>query len=89
VSKIVWNRDPAISVRVYDELTEKVQHRMATAPDSMKDNILDIVKIVAGLADRKSNKFRTVIGKTGNDLLAMRNAVPIEEYLDKIASNFR
>ena len=89
VSKIVWNRDRAISVRVYDALTEKVQHRMATAPDSMKDNILDIVKIVAGLADRKSTKFRTVIGKTGNDLMAMRNALPIEEYLDTIASNFR
>jgi NAD(P)-dependent dehydrogenase (short-subunit alcohol dehydrogenase family) len=89
VSKIVWNRDRAISVRVYDALTEKVQHMMATAPDTMKDNILDIVKIVAGLADRKSNKFRTVIGKTGNDLMAMRNALPIEEYLDTIASNFR
>jgi hypothetical protein len=24
----------------------------------------------------------------GNDLMALRNAVPIEEYLAKIASNF-
>jgi NAD(P)-dependent dehydrogenase (short-subunit alcohol dehydrogenase family) len=88
VSNIVWNSDPEIKVRAYDTLTEKVRHRMAAAPDSMKDKLLDIVKIVAGLADRKSNKFRTVIGKTGNDLMAMRNALPIEEYLDKIASQF-
>jgi hypothetical protein len=55
----------------------------------VKDNTLDIVKIVAGLADRKSNKFRTVIGKMGNDLVAMRDALPIEEYLDKVASQFQ
>jgi NAD(P)-dependent dehydrogenase (short-subunit alcohol dehydrogenase family) len=89
VRNIVWNSDPAISVRVYDALAEKVHHRMTTAPDSVKDNTLDIVKIVAGLADRKSNKFRTVIGKMGNDLVAMRDALPIEEYLDKVASQFQ
>jgi len=89
VSNIVWNSDPGISVRVYDALAEKVQHMMATAPDNVKDNTLGIVKIVAGLANRESNKFRTVIGKTGNDLMAMRNALPIEEYLEKIASQFR
>jgi len=62
---------------------------MATAPDSVKDDTLDIVKTVARLANRESNKFRTVIGKTGNDLMAMRSAVPIEEYLETMASNFR
>src|SRR5262245_19596455 len=87
VSNIVWNSNPGM--RVYDALTEKVRHRMATADDSMKDDTLDIVKIIAGLANRESNNFRTVIGKTGNSLMAMRNAVPIEEYLETIASQFR
>jgi len=89
VSNIVWNSDPRITVPVYDALAEKVQRMMATAPDSVKDDTLDIVKTVARLANRESNKFRTVIGKTGNDLMAMRSAVPIEEYLETMASNFR
>ena len=62
---------------------------MATADDSMKDDTLDIVKIIARLANRESNNFRTVIGQTGHGLMAMRNAVPIEEYLETIASQFR
>jgi len=89
VSNIVWNSDARITVPVYDALAEKVQRMMATAPDSVKDDTLDIVKTVARLANRESNKFRTVIGKTGNDLMAMRRAVPIEEYLETMASNFR
>jgi hypothetical protein len=28
------------------------------------------------------------VGQMGNDLMALRNAVPIEEYLAKIALNF-
>src|SRR6266852_4392212 len=85
VSNIVWNSDPRITVPVYDALAEKVQRMMATAPDSVKDDTLDIVKTVARLANRESNKFRTVIGKTGNDLMAMRRAVPIEEYFETMA----
>jgi NAD(P)-dependent dehydrogenase (short-subunit alcohol dehydrogenase family) len=88
VRSIVWNRDPEIRVGVYDALTEKVQHRFANAPDSVKDDTLDIVKILARLANRQSNKFRTVIGKMSNDLMAMRSALPIEEYLEKMASQF-
>lgn len=88
VSNIVWNRDPEVRVSVYDALAEKVQNRMANAPDSMKNNTLDIVKILARLANRESNKFRTVIGKMSNDLMTMRSALPIEEYLEEIASQF-
>ena len=36
----------------------------------------------------KSRKFRTLVGQTGKDLMALRNAVPIEEYLAKMALNF-
>jgi NAD(P)-dependent dehydrogenase (short-subunit alcohol dehydrogenase family) len=89
VNNIVWNNNSAISVPVYDALTEKVRHRMATAPDSVKTEVGEIVRIVEGLATRESKRFRTVIGKAGNDLIAMRSALPIEEYLDKIDSMFR
>src|SRR5258705_8711327 len=36
----------------------------------------------------ESQKFRTLVGQMGNDLMALRNAVPIEEYLAKMALNF-
>jgi len=85
-NNIVWNTDPAITD--YNELTAKLKHMMANAPDSMKDDTLDIVKVIAGLANRESNNFRTVIGNAGNGLMALRSSMPIEEYLDKIAANF-
>lgn len=86
VENIIWNKNPEITV--YDELTEKLNHLMATADDSVKDNPQDIVKVIYSLATRESNKFRTVIGNAGNGLMALRNSVPIEEYLKTIASNF-
>jgi NAD(P)-dependent dehydrogenase (short-subunit alcohol dehydrogenase family) len=89
VNNVVWNKNSAIRVPVYDALAEKVRHRMATAPDSVKTEMTELAKIVEGLANRESNKFRTVIGKAGNDLVTMRSALPIEEYLDKIDSMFR
>jgi NAD(P)-dependent dehydrogenase (short-subunit alcohol dehydrogenase family) len=86
INNIVWNTNP--DIHAYDALTEKLKHRFATADDSVKDDTLDIVKIIAGLANRQSNKFRTVIGNSGKGLMAMRNSMPIEEYLEKINSNF-
>lgn len=86
VENIIWNKNPEITV--YDELTEKLNHLMETADDSVKDNPQDIVKVIYSLATRESNKFRTVIGYAGNGLMALRNSVPIEEYLKTIASNF-
>ena len=86
VENIIWNKNPEITV--YDELTEKLNHLMETADDSVKDNPQDIVKVIYSLATRESNKFRTVIGNAGNGLMALRNSVPIEEYLKTIASNF-
>ena len=56
--------------------------------DSMKDDTLDITKVIHDLATGESTKFRTVIGDMGNHLMAMRHSLPIEEYLDTIASNY-
>ncbi len=89
VNNVVWNNKSELRIPAYDALAEKVQHRMASAPDSVKTEMAEIVKIVEGLANRESNRFRTIIGKAGNDLLTMRSSLPIEEYLDKIDSMFR
>lgn len=86
VENVVWNTDPSITA--YDALTEKLKHLMSNADDSMKDDTLDIVKVIAGLANRENNQFRTVIGAAGNGLMALRNSVPIEEYLQKMAANW-
>jgi Short-chain alcohol dehydrogenase of unknown specificity len=83
---VVWNANPEITA--YDQQTAKLKNLFAHADDSMKDNTLDIVKVIAGLATRENNQFRTVIGATGNGLMALRNSLPIEEYLEKMAANW-
>jgi hypothetical protein len=59
----------------------------AATEDSL-DDPQTIVGEIHALATGESQKFRTLVGQMGNDLMALRNAVPIEEYLAKIASNF-
>jgi NAD(P)-dependent dehydrogenase (short-subunit alcohol dehydrogenase family) len=86
VNNITWNTNPEITA--YEALTQKLKHLFENADDRMKDDTLDIVKVIEGLAKRKSNKFRTVIGNSGNGLLTMRNSMPIEDYLKKVNASF-
>lgn len=86
-NNITWNTNSEITA--YDDITRKLKHLFDTSDDSMKDDTLDIVKVIAGLANRESNKFRTVIGNAGNRLVALRNSIPIEDYLETIAANFK
>ncbi len=86
IDNVVWNTNPEITA--YDEITDKVKHLFATAGDEHKDDPMDIVKVIAGLATGENKSFRNVIGNSGKGLMALRNAVPIEEYLEKIASNY-
>ncbi|MEI3797228.1 MULTISPECIES: SDR family oxidoreductase [unclassified Chitinophaga] len=86
INNVVWNVNPDITV--YEDLTRKLKHLFETADRSLKDDTLDIVKVLFDLATRKSNKFRTVIGNSGNGLMALRNSVPIETYLEQISQNF-
>ena len=83
---ITWNTNPEITA--YDDITNKVIHMMANAGDHL-DDPMDIVKVIAGLATRESNSFRTIVGNAGKSLMALRNSVPIEDYLEKIAENFK
>ncbi|MDD9270496.1 SDR family oxidoreductase [Paenibacillus sp. GCM10023248] len=86
-SNITWNQDE--NIRDYDALMTKVQHVMNHAEsNSSLDDPQMIVDAIIGLATGKSNKFRTIIGTAGNDLMALRHAVPIEEYLETIARNY-
>ncbi|UFH52659.1 SDR family oxidoreductase [Spirosoma sp. KNUC1025] len=83
---ITWNTNPDITV--YDKLTDKLKQLMNSTDSSLRDDTLTIVREVYKLATGESTTFRTVIGDVGNQLISMRNAMPINDYLEKIASNF-
>ncbi|WP_342421725.1 SDR family oxidoreductase [Paenibacillus sp. FSL E2-0178] len=86
-NNIIWNRDEKITV--YDEMMEKLSALMGNRDNSQLDDPQVIVDAIADLATGVSSKFRTVIGDTGNSLMALRNSVPIEEYLETMAQNNR
>ncbi|WP_028560310.1 SDR family oxidoreductase [Paenibacillus pinihumi] len=86
VDNIVWNTDDNITA--YDELTAKVKQRMHSADPGLHDDPQTIVNAIEKLATREINTFRNVIGTSGQSLLALRNSVPIEEYLETIGKNF-
>lgn len=86
-NNIIWNRDEKITV--YDEMMDKLSALMGNRDNSQLDDPQVIVDAIADLATGVSSKFRTVIGDTGNSLMALRNSVPIEEYLETMAQNNR
>ncbi len=86
VKNTVWNTNSEITV--YDGITDKLKKLFENTDSKQVDDILTLVKEVEKLATGESNKFRTVIGKSGNDLIALRNSVPIEQYLDTIYNSF-
>ncbi|ULL16880.1 SDR family NAD(P)-dependent oxidoreductase [Paenibacillus sp. H1-7] len=86
-NNITWNRDENITD--YDDLMTKVQNLMNTSETSSQlDDPQVIVDAIVAQATGESDKFRTVIGSAGNELMALRNSVPIEEYLEIIARNY-
>ena len=66
----------------------KVNAMFAGVTEDALDDPRTIIDEIHALATGESQKFRTLVGQTGNHLMALRNAVPIEEYLAKIALNF-
>ncbi|WP_168121758.1 SDR family oxidoreductase [Paenibacillus sp. HB172176] len=83
---IVWSKNA--NINVYDGLMEKLLQAMNARDDDTLDDPKIIVDAIEDLATRRSNQFRTVVGKAGNDLMKLRNSVPIEQYLETIADNF-
>lgn len=83
---IVWNTHPEITA--YDGLTDKLQSIMAGADESQLDDPMEIVNAIHRLATRETNQFRNVIGATGNQLMQMRQSMPIDEYMEAMRSYF-
>lgn len=87
VQNVAWSTSS--EVEVYNTLTKKLKTLMETRDEAQIDNPMDIVQVIDELASGKRNTFRNIIGNTGNGLMAMRASMPIEEYLEKMAGNFR
>ncbi|MBB6730956.1 SDR family oxidoreductase [Cohnella zeiphila] len=84
---ITWNKDEKI--RDYDEMMTKLEKIMSSAEAGRElDDPEIIVDAIVAQATGKNKKFRTVVGAAGNQLMALRNSVPIEQYLETMAQNF-
>lgn len=89
VDNVTWNQNPEITA--YDALSSKVRQMMKDAMEGKLgelDDPMEIVHTIEDLATEKSDKFRNVLGAAGNNLMALRNSVPIEEYLKTVSANF-
>jgi len=86
LNNMIWS-DHA-EIRDYDILTEKVKARFANADSSMKSDPQEIVDAIYNIATGESNQFRTLIGEASKQLIALRNVMPIEQFLETMAANF-
>ncbi|QHW32365.1 SDR family oxidoreductase [Paenibacillus rhizovicinus] len=86
VNSIKWNKDEAITD--YDDYMNKITAMMTSRDESQLDDPQIIVDAIAAQATGESYQFRTIVGEAGKNLLALRNSVPIEEYLETIAKNY-
>ncbi len=84
---MVWNTSEQI--KDYTALSDKVNQLMSSLEGVELTEQSDIANEIYTLAIGASNKFRTIIGQTGKDLMALRNTLPIEEYLEKINSAYQ
>jgi hypothetical protein len=87
VNSIIWNKDEKITA--YDKQMDNLKNMMTNRDNAQLDDPQTIVDAIAAQATGESKQFRTVIGEAGNGLLALRNSVPIEQYLETIANNYK
>ncbi|KRE57888.1 SDR family oxidoreductase [Paenibacillus sp. Soil750] len=86
-NNIRWNKDESITA--YDDLMNKITTLMDNRDSSNLDDPQIIVDAIAAQAIGESKQFRTVIGEAGNNLLALRKSLPIEEYLETMLQNYK
>ncbi|SDW03746.1 SDR family oxidoreductase [Paenibacillus sp. CF384] len=86
-NNIRWNKDEKITD--YDELMDKIMVLMNNRDTSNLDDPQTIVDAIAAQATGESVQFRTVVGEAGNNLLKLRNSLPIEEYLETILKGYQ
>ncbi len=83
---IVFNRSS--DIRDYDEVIAKVDALFSSLREEQLDDPQIIIDEIFALATGRNPQFRTLIGSAARDLMALRKAVPIEQYLSTIAAKF-
>jgi NAD(P)-dependent dehydrogenase (short-subunit alcohol dehydrogenase family) len=84
---IVFNANDEI--HDYDAVVDKVQALFDATPEELMDDPQTIADAIFASATGTSQQFRTLLSKQGQDLLALRNELPIDEYLERMAAMFR
>jgi len=84
INNIVWTEDE--NIKDYDDVTAKVKQRFESAQET--DDPQEIVDAIVKVAIGESKQFRTLVGQSTEGLIALRNSVPIEKYLENMASAF-
>lgn len=72
----------------YDPVVAGVRALFASADDARLDDPQTIIDAIYAAASNPEAPFRAVIGADGNNLVAMRHAMPIDTYLDTVAAQF-
>jgi len=85
-NNIIWSEHEEITA--YDAITAKVKQQFKRANEGPAEDPQEIVNAIAALATGESKQFRTLVGKASQGLVALRNSLPIEQYLDKIMAGF-
>jgi len=85
-NNIVWTERPDITA--YDDITAKVKERFRNAHEGPGDDPQEIVGAIVGLATGENAKFRTLVGESSQGLVAFRNSVPIEQFLETVAKGY-
>src|SRR5882724_8152816 len=86
LENIVFNSHTDITD--YDAISAKVNAMFASIDPERLDDPQEIVDEIYALATGANQQFRTLVGQTGKDLMALRRSATIEEYLSTIAANF-
>lgn len=76
------------SISDYEPIVRKVSAMFESIEERRLDDPQMIVDAIFAAASGENSQFRTLVGKDGIQLVAARNAMPIEDYLRMIAERF-
>ena len=90
LENVIWNTNT--DIKDYDATIQRVKSLFASveenrSSDPRLDDPQEIVDEIYALAIGRNNKFRTPIGEATKKLIALRNSLPIEQYLETLASS--
>lgn len=90
LENVIWNTNT--DIKDYGATVQRVKSLFASveenrSSDPRLDDPQEIVDEIYALAMRRNNKFRTPIGEATKKLIALRNSVPIEQYLETLAAS--